>query len=176
MDTDSDAFRRYTGAVLVLAALLAAPRAEAADPQSYTVSLPHTGNEALDAALAATSQLESLRKATPVSPSALIGRAQADVGRLQTVLESFGYYQGKVGITLEGRPVNDPTLPEVLAALPSGTTASTSIVNMVNIVNPEKTPNCWKQIGGLAKSTALGGSARYSAIGDIHRSRKVSCR
>jgi hypothetical protein len=28
---------------------------------------------------------------------------------------------------------------------PGGTTASTSIVN---IVNPEKTPNCWKEIGG----------------------------
>jgi translocation and assembly module TamA len=127
VDTDSGAFRRYSGAALVLAALLAAPRAEAADPQPYTVSLPHTGNEALDAALAATSQLESLRKANPVSPSALLGRAQADVRRLQTVLESFGYYQGKVGITVEGRPVNDPTLAEALAALPAGTTASTSI-------------------------------------------------
>jgi translocation and assembly module TamA len=111
----------------MLAALLAAPRSDAGDPQPYTVSLPHTGDAALDAALAASSQLESLRKATPVSPSALLGRAQADVRRLQTVLESFGFYQGKVGITIEGRPVTDPTLPEVLAALPSGTNASTSI-------------------------------------------------
>jgi translocation and assembly module TamA len=125
--TDSDLFRACAAAAVTLAALLAAPRCDAADPQPYSVSLPHTGDDALDAALAASSQLESLRKATPVSPAALIGRAQADVGRLQTVLGSFGYYQGKVGITVQGRPLDDPTLGEALADLPSGTSASTSI-------------------------------------------------
>jgi translocation and assembly module TamA len=127
VDTDSGALRRCAGAALVLAALLAAARADAADPQPYTVSLPHTGDDALDAALAASSQLESLRKATPVSPAALMGRAEADVKRLQTVLGSFGYYQGKAGITVQGRPLDDPTLGDLLAGLPSGSVASTSI-------------------------------------------------
>ena len=66
----------------------------AADPPSYQVSFPKTGNRALDAALRASSQLEALREKGPVEPLALVLRAQRDLPRLKTVLESFGYYQG----------------------------------------------------------------------------------
>ena len=61
----------------------------------YACTFEGTGHGALDAALKASSQLESLRTSAPAGPFALIGRAEADVERLQTVLESFGYYQAQ---------------------------------------------------------------------------------
>ena len=64
----------------------------AADPPSYQVAFPKTGNRALDAALRASSQLEALREKGPVEALALVLRAQRDLPRLKTVLESFGYY------------------------------------------------------------------------------------
>src|SRR4051812_20098841 len=67
----------------------------AADPPSYQVAFPKTGNRALDAALRASSQLEALREKGSVEPLALVLRAQRDLPRLKTVLESFGYYQGR---------------------------------------------------------------------------------
>lgn len=95
----------------------------AADPQPYTVSIDSTGNSALDAALAASSQLESLRKSAPAGPFALVGRTQQDLERLQVVLESFGYYQRAVTGTIDDRPIDDPTLPDIITALPSSTPA-----------------------------------------------------
>src|SRR5262249_42202654 len=44
----------------------------------------------------------------------LIGRARSDVGRLKTVLESFGYYQGSVSISIDSLPLDDPGLGEEL--------------------------------------------------------------
>lgn len=108
---------------LALGALLAGlplRSARAADPQRYTVHFVSTGKgqAALNALLKASSQLQSLRKAAPVSPFALVDRAQQDIGRLQAALQSFGYYQARALITIEGRTLNDPTLPQLLIALP----------------------------------------------------------
>ena len=91
----------------------------AAEAQSYELSFPKTGNKALDTALRASSQLESLRQKGPVEPLALVLRAQQDVARLETVLQSFGYYQSRVVITIDGRPLDDPALPDAIAALPA---------------------------------------------------------
>ena len=102
--------------VLTLA-LLNGMRAQAADPQPYTVTIHGTGIPALDSALHASSQLESLRKGAPVGPFALIGRAQDDGERLGTVLESFGYYRHVVTVTIEGKALDDPALADALAAL-----------------------------------------------------------
>lgn len=88
--------------------------AGAAQPQSYQLSFPKTGNKALDAALRASSQLESLRQQGPVEPLALVLRAQQDVARLETVLQSYGYYQSRVAITIEGRSLDDPALADAL--------------------------------------------------------------
>lgn len=88
--------------------------AGAAQPQSYQLSFPKTGNKALDAALRASSQLESLRQKGPVEPLALVLRAQQDVARLETVLQSYGYYQSRVAITIEGRSLDDPALADAL--------------------------------------------------------------
>ncbi len=107
--------------------MLALPLARAADPQSYAVAIASTGDRALDAALKAGSQLESLQPAGAIAPFALVGRAQQDVERLQTVLQGFGYYQGKVTITIDDRPLDDPALPDQIESLPADKSANVAV-------------------------------------------------
>ena len=97
--------------------------ARAADPQPYRVELAPTGNGALDSTLKATSQLVALRKSAPVDAFGLIARARSDVERLKSVLESFGYYQSSVSITINGMALDDPKLGDILNALPEGNEA-----------------------------------------------------
>ncbi len=103
---------------LVLVALCCATRVYGADPQPYKVDLAPTGNSALDATLHATSDLIALRTSAPVSPFGLIARARSDIDRLKTVLESYGYYQSKVTIQINGMGLSDLTLADALVALP----------------------------------------------------------
>jgi translocation and assembly module TamA len=98
--------------------LWSASAARAADPQSYKVEFAPTGNSAMEATLRATSDLQSLRTSAPVSPYGLIARARGDLDRLKTVLESYGYYESKVTMKIDGLALNDPGLAEQLAALP----------------------------------------------------------
>ncbi|MDE2305910.1 MAG: BamA/TamA family outer membrane protein [Gammaproteobacteria bacterium] len=124
---------RRTGARTVrvgcLLAMLVGLAASAwgADPLPYRVSFASTGSDSLDDTLAATSDLESLRGGAPVGPFGLIVRARSDIGRLKTVLESFGYYESAVAITVDGRPLADPALAEALTALPKGRDARVSV-------------------------------------------------
>jgi translocation and assembly module TamA len=97
--------------------------ARAADPQPYRLELASTGNGAVDSTLKATSQLQSLRASAPVDPFGLIARARGDIDRLKIVLESFGYYQSSVSITINGLPLEEPRLGDTLAALPKGNDA-----------------------------------------------------
>lgn len=85
--------------------------ARAADPQPYTVSLTSTGDAGLDAALNASSNLVSLENTNPVGPFALAGRIRGDYERLQVALESYGYYGGKIIITLHRAKGSDA--PEI---------------------------------------------------------------
>ena len=101
--------------------------ARAADPQPYKTTLERTGDAALDAALRGSSGLLSLQKTSAVSPFALAGRVRADYARLRTALESFGYYAGGVSIRVAGRAGDDPTLPDLLTAIPKGATAPIDI-------------------------------------------------
>ena len=73
-----------------------------------------TDDSSRDDTLKATSDLISLRKSAPVGPFALIGRARSDLDRLKTVLESDGYYQSYVAITIDDLPLDDPTLGDEL--------------------------------------------------------------
>ena len=98
--------------------LWGAPAARAADPQPYKVDLAPTGNGAMDGTLRATSDLQSLRTSAPVSPYGLIARARSDLDRLKTVLESYGYYESKVTMKIDGLALNDPGLADELTALP----------------------------------------------------------
>jgi translocation and assembly module TamA len=106
----------------LLAALMLLPSgrvSRAADPLPYDVTLAPTGNAALDAALHDSSTLVSLQKVGTVGPFGLLARARQDVGRLQAVLGSFGYYQGEVTLRIDGRAEDDPSLPELLEAAPA---------------------------------------------------------
>jgi translocation and assembly module TamA len=101
--------------------------ARAADPQSYRVDLDSTGDGAMDATLRATSELLSLRDGAPVSPFGLIARARGEVERLKSVVESYGYYQSTVSITIDGMGLNSPGLAEALMALPKGQEARVAV-------------------------------------------------
>ena len=90
--------------------------AGAADPQPYTVTLPATGQAALDTALRDSSNLLSLQENAPVGPFALVTRARDDAARLQTALNSFGHYNATVAMQIMGRPLDDPALPAALEA------------------------------------------------------------
>src|SRR5690349_18242005 len=114
-------------ALVVATAMLVLPVARAADPQAYTVAIASTDDRPLDAALKAASQLESLQAAGAIAPFALVERAQQDVERLQTVLQGFGYYQGKVTITIDDRPLDDPGLPDQIESLPADKNASVAV-------------------------------------------------
>ena len=110
--------------ILCTGAALAAHHARAADPVIYTLKIDATGNAALDAAISGSSQLAALRKPAPASPFALVARARADVGRVRTALDSFGYYQAQVGVTIDGEKLDQPTLPDKLSALPQASQAA----------------------------------------------------
>ncbi len=99
--------------------LLLGSVARSADPQPYQVKLADTRDSALNAALQSTSELMSLRKTAPVSPFGLIGRAQNDIGRLKTVLESEGYYQSSISVQIDSLPLDDPRLGEELTRKPA---------------------------------------------------------
>jgi translocation and assembly module TamA len=106
---------------------LAATALAAEDGQPYRVELQSTGNGAIDATLKATSQLVALRTTAPVDPLGLIARAQGDVDRLNTVLDSFGYYQGSVLVKINDLGLNDPRLDDTLRAMPRGTDARATV-------------------------------------------------
>jgi translocation and assembly module TamA len=112
---------------LLLGALLTGPAARAADPQAYQVDLKSLGNDDIDQTLKATSDLLALRKSAPVSPFGLIARARSDTDRLKTALESFGYYESRVIININGVPLTDPSLGDTLSALPKDSTAHVAV-------------------------------------------------
>jgi translocation and assembly module TamA len=112
--------------VLVFALMALCSIAHAADPQEYRVDLASMGNGDIDATLKSTSDLIALHSA-PVSPFGLVARARSDVDRLTTVLESFGYYECRVLIKIDGMPLSDPGLGDALSALPKGTDARVAI-------------------------------------------------
>ncbi len=96
---------------------------EAADPQPYRVEFAPTGNAEMDANLKDTSELQSLRTSAPVSPFGLIARARGDVDRLKTVLESYGYYDARIAVKIDGTALDAEGVSQTLAALPKGTDA-----------------------------------------------------
>jgi translocation and assembly module TamA len=113
------AARRASGlAALLACGVLGAPAAYAANPQSYKVDWTSSGDKAIDSTMKLTSQLETLRTTAPVDPFGLIARARGDVTRLQTVLQSFGYYDGSITITIDGMGLDNGALADALTALP----------------------------------------------------------
>ena len=96
----------------------------AADPMPYTLTLTQTGSAEIDQAIRDSSQLAGLRERAPVGPFALIGRAETDLRRFDTVLRSFGYYDAGIDIRIAGLALDDPALLPLLEGLaPSPTVA-----------------------------------------------------
>ncbi len=110
--------RTCFGAVVLTCVLVLSRAAGAADPVAYTLRIEPTGNAALDAAIAGSAQLGALRTAAPAGPFALVSRARQDIGRVRAALDSFGYYDAQVGVTIAGHGLDDTTLPDTLTALP----------------------------------------------------------
>ena len=120
--------RRARGlAILLACGVLGAPGARAANPQSYKIDWVSSGDKSIDSTLKPTSQLATLQKTAPVDPFGLIARARGDVTRLQTVLQSFGYYDGSITITINGMGLDSTQLADTLAALPKGNDAHVKI-------------------------------------------------
>ena len=109
----------------VLAALSGSSRA--ADPQTYTVDISGAPSSETDSALHASSQLVTLQKAGGIPPFALVTRARDDIPRLQTALDSFGYYQNSVTVSVAGLGLDDPGLPGRLEQLPAGVAAPVKV-------------------------------------------------
>jgi translocation and assembly module TamA len=112
--------RLYIASLLLC---LSARQADAADPQPYTVKFQTTSDKSLDAAIKGSSQLESLRTTAPAGSLALVGRARSDIKRLETALDSYGYYQRHVTVTIQGLALDDPALPSLLEAAPKSPAA-----------------------------------------------------
>ena len=120
--------RRACGlAILLVCGALGAHAARAANPQSYKVDWVSCGDKSIDSTLKLTSQLATLQKTAPSDPFGLIARARGDVTRLQTVLQSFGYYDGAITITINGLGLDSAQLADTLAALPKGGDARVKI-------------------------------------------------
>jgi len=114
-------------ALILACALLTIPLARAADPVSYTLKIAPTGDGALDAALSGSSQLATLRTKAPAGPFALVARAREDIGRCKTALDSFGFYDAHVNITIDGHGLDDPGLPDFLGTLQASAKADVAV-------------------------------------------------
>ena len=113
--------------LLLACGVLTAHAARAANPQSYNVDWVSSGDKGIDSTMKLTSQLETLQKTAPVDPFGLIARARGDVTRLQTVLQSFGYYDGAITITINGMGLDSARLADTLGALPKDSDAHIKI-------------------------------------------------
>src|SRR5258706_6440833 len=120
--------RRPFGRVAALAFFLLSGPVQAADPQSYVVAVSGVDAGEIEAALRASSQVATLTGGGPVPAFALISRARKDVARIQTALDSFGFYQNNVSITIADLAPDDPDLPARLDAIAPGTQAAVKIM------------------------------------------------
>ena len=113
---------RQIGGVLVLALALAppslpqswpeAPPADAAPAaEPYRARIAETGDAALDALLRATSNLMALQDVAPTDAEGLAARIAAEPERLRPVLDSQGYWAGRIAITREGEAVEIQVTP-----------------------------------------------------------------
>ena len=109
-------------AVSLLPALLLALRPQgglAADALHYAVTIAPSGEPALDTAATDAATLVQLHDAGDVSPATLVARARTDAGRLAAAMHSLGHYAGETTITIAGRDIEDPALPDALDAWPA---------------------------------------------------------
>lgn len=126
-DTNGDAYAAHKKATKVASA-----EKIPADAHPYTVSIKPTGEGELDAMVNASSTLLALQNATPVGPFPLSGRIRGEYDRLTAALESRGYYDGSVAITVTAKGQSkidgrDPSLPQWFQHLPAGTKVAIAV-------------------------------------------------
>lgn len=93
---------------LMLGAFAYTPPAMAADGLEYQLHIDKTGDDDLDEAIEASSQLAALKDSPPDTVYVLMDRARNDEPRLIKALNSFGYYQPKITILVDGQDVDTP--------------------------------------------------------------------
>lgn len=91
----------------------------------YVVVITPSSDPELDPMVQASSSLVTLQKTHAVDPYALAGRIRGDYERVQSALESRGFYTGKVVITVQlpgGKTIDgqNPSLPDRLATVAHG--------------------------------------------------------
>ena len=89
-----------------------------ADALPYRVAIASTGDARLDQAVLDASQLVRLQAQAPVGPFALIARAEADGGRIDSVLRSFGHYDAVITVRIADIASGDARLLPLLERLP----------------------------------------------------------
>jgi translocation and assembly module TamA len=119
--------RLVAGLVITGVFAVMTPLLRAANPQPYTVTLGKTDNSALNAALSGSSQLVSLRETAPAGPFALVARARDDEARFITALRSFGYFDGRAEIRIDGHQIDDPALVNLLDQAPASPPAHVTV-------------------------------------------------
>lgn len=105
--------------VPALLVVLRPQHGQAADALRYTVVVAPTGVATLDSAAQNAATLIQLQKSGDISPATLVARARTDATRLDAALHSLGHYAGHTDITIVGKTLDDPTLPDVLDAWPA---------------------------------------------------------
>lgn len=72
-------------------------------------------------AIAAASNLNSMKKSPPSGAAGLLRRARADIDQITAALYANGYYAGTIRITIAGRDIDAPDILQVIeAARPAG--------------------------------------------------------
>ena len=110
-----------------LLAVAASTPSRAADPQPYDVTITGTGGGDIEETIDSSSLLQSLQETAPVSPFGLIERARGDVERIETALNSFGYYAPRVTITIDDHPLSDAALTSILDKTPADQRANVRV-------------------------------------------------
>jgi translocation and assembly module TamA len=170
--------------LLLLPVLLLVPlhRTAAQEPPAeqtlpYSVEIVPTGDAALDAALAASSQLERLRERAPTDALGVVGRARGDLPRLEAALRSEGYWGGEARIELDGVPLGAAgeterlvgrreELPVHILALPRDRYRLTEIA--VRAISPEGEAAV-RQAAAEPFGLAVGDPARAAAVLDAEQ-------
>jgi translocation and assembly module TamA len=110
--------RSIRATLLLAALLLPAPAGSQERTQPYATTLVPTGEAALDSAVTEASRLRRLAEPAPVDAFGLVSRAEAEPRLLEEVLQSEGYWGGRVEVRIGGEPAGTPGLAERLAASP----------------------------------------------------------
>jgi len=171
--------RRWVVAVLLLlcAGLAGHASPGAAQPSpaaAYATTIVATDDAEIDAALKEGSLLLRLQDEPLTLPVALIGRARTDADRAATVLRALGYFDGQVGVTLDGVAHDDPSQATrlqqaegIIAVVLKVTPGPRTVIGSVEVLDADGQPLAVRMPGppaGTGLDLAPGAPARGADI------------